>query len=46
VDQIYESKNREGNFKLKYDRVLFYAHEIALLNNIFENQDLKKHSAS
>jgi len=46
VNQVYGGEYREGNFQLKYNWVLLYAHEIALLNDVFENQNLEKHCAS
>jgi len=46
VDQVNHSKNRESYFQLKNNRVPFNAHKIALLKNVFEDQDLEKNSAA
>jgi len=46
VDQVDHSENREGHLQLKNNRVPFYTNKIALLKNVFENQDLEKNSAA
>jgi len=46
MDQVDHSENRESHFQLKNNRIPFYTDKIALLKNVFENQDLKKNSAA
>jgi len=46
MNQVYSGEKGKPNFKLKNNRILFYAHKITLLYNILENQNLEKHSAA
>jgi hypothetical protein len=46
VSQIHNSENCECYLKLENNWVSLDAHEIALLHNVFENQDLEKHGAA
>jgi len=46
MDKVDHCENRESYLQLKNNRVSFHAHEIALLKDVSENQDLEKHSTS
>jgi hypothetical protein len=46
VSQIHDSEDCERYFKLENNRVFLDAHEIALLHNVFENQNLEEHGAA
>jgi len=46
VNQVNSSENGESHFQLKNNRVPFYTDKIAMLKNVFENQDLEEHSTA
>ncbi len=46
MNQVNRGENGEGDLQLKDKRVSLDAHKIALLKDVFENQDLEKNSAA
>jgi len=46
VHEVKRSEDRQNNLETQDQSVLFYCHEVTLLNNARENQRLQEYGAS